>query len=115
MSVWLVVICMLCGCYTVPLSAVEKITITQYYSGPLSAPLLTVQNNTAATGRAKKRWYLAYTLLRNPELIELRRRDHQDKDDFKDPTNDVGQCNPVYVNDGGEFGMPLEKDDATKL
>jgi len=26
--------------------------------------------------RAKKRWYLAYTLINNPQLMELRRRDY---------------------------------------
>ena len=109
--------------YTVPLSIVEKITVTQYYSinGSLNTPLLTEQlelNNDVATSRAKKRWYLAYTLLRNPELIELRRNhklEDKDIDDNKDHTKGFGQCNPVYVDDGGEFGIALEKDDATKL
>ena len=95
--------------YTVPLSIVETITITQYYNtnGSLNAPLLTEQSNEVATSRAKKRWHLAYTLLRNPELIELRRRDHEDEDiDInKDPTKD-------NVKDGGKFGITL---DATKL
>jgi len=95
---------------------VDKITITQYYNGSLNAPLLIEQSNyNAATSRARKRWYLAYTLVRNPGLIELRRRDQKDEDDNKEPTKDFGQCNPVYVNDGGEFGIALEKDDATKL
>ena len=107
--------------YTVPLSIVEKITVTQYYNtnGSLNAPRLTeqLQNNDVATSRAKKRWYLAYTLLRNPELIELRRRNHDNKDidDNNDHTKGFGQCNPVYFNDGGEFGIALEKDDAAKL
>ena len=106
----------LCVCCAVPLSVIEKITVTKYYNQSLSAPLITEQNNDVITSRAKKRWYLAYTLVRNPDLIELRRRDNQDKDDDnEDPAKDNAHCNPVFVNDGGEFGIPIEKDDASKL
>ena len=98
----------LCVCCTVPLSVIEKVTVTKYYNHPLSAPLLTEQNNDVITSRAKKRWYLAYTLVRNPELIELRRRDNQDMDVNEDSARNTDHCNPVFVNVG-------EKDDATKL
>ena len=104
-------------CCTVPLSVIEKITVTKYYNRSLSAPLLIEQNNDVITSRAKKRWHLAYTLVRNPDLIQLRRRsrDNQDEDDNKDSTPNNGHCNPVYVNEGGEFSVPIEKHDATKL
>ena len=97
---------------TVPLSVIEKMTVTKYYNQSLSVPLITELNNDVITSRAKKRWYLAYTLVRNPDLIKLRRTDNQDKDDNEDSEKN---SNPVYVNDGGEFGMPIEKDDTTKL
>lgn len=98
-------------------SVIDKFTITKYYNSSLSIPLVVEQNGEVTTSRAKKRWYLAYTLVRNPYLIELRRRDHQDKDinDKKDLTEDIGHPNPVYVDDGSEFGMRMEKDDSTKL
>ena len=102
-------------CSTFPLSVIDKITVAKYYNLSLNAPLLTEQNNNVITSRAKKRWYLAYTLVRNPKLIELRRKDNQDKDGNEDPAKNTGQCNPVYVNYGGEFGIPIEKDDASKL
>ena len=104
-----------CVCCTVPLSVIEKITVTKYYNRSLSSPLLTEQNNDVITSRAKKRWHLAYTLIRNPELIELRRRDKQDEHGNKDSAPNNSHCNPVCVNEGGEFGVSIEKDDATKL
>lgn len=97
---------------SVALSVIEKITVTKYYECSLN---IDEQNNDVINSRAKKRWYLAYTLVRNPDLIELRRRDHQDDSSKKDPMKDTGHFNPAYVNDDGEFGVPLEKDDATKL
>ena len=67
-----------CILYIFSLLVIDKITVTNYYNLSLSAPLLTEQNNGVITSRAKKRWrYLAYTLVRNPKLIELRRRDNQ--------------------------------------
>ena len=46
-------------------------------------PLLEVEDDqrTEINNMAQRRWHLAYTLLRNPQLIELRRR----------PTNDCPQ------------------------
>ena len=106
-----------CVCSTFPLSVIDKITVTKYYNISLSAPSLTEQNNGVITSRAKKRWYLAYTLVRNPKLIELRKRDNQDKDGNEDSAKNIGyhMHNPVYGNYGGEFGIPIEKDDASKL
>lgn len=90
---------------------IEKITVTKYYSHSLSIPLVGEQNSDLITNRAKKRWYLAYTLVRNPDLIELRRRGNKDKN----TANITGHSNPAYADDGVEFSIPLEKDDATKL
>jgi len=68
------------------------------------------EQKSDVTSRAKKRWYLAYTLVRNPDLIELRRRSNQDKN-----TKDIAShSNPVYDEDT-EFSIHLEKDDSTKL
>ena len=90
---------------------IEKITVTQYYSHSLNVPLIVEQNSDVINNRAKKRWHLAYTLVRNPDLIELRRRDNQDKNNM----NIIGLSNPVYADGGAEFSIPLEKDDTIKL
>ena len=37
--------------------------------------------------KAKKRWYLAYTLIHNPQLIELRRRDYNYEAGYIDDVN----------------------------
>ena len=92
------------------MSAIEKITVTNYYNRNLTAPLIVEHNNDVITSRAKKRWHLAYTLVRNPDLIVLRRRD-QDMDSNKD----AAHINPAYTDDNELGGMPLNKDDATKL
>ena len=104
--------------YTVILSFIEKITITKYYSPSLNVPLVVEQNSDVTTSRAKKRWYLAYTLVQNPDLIKLRRRDHPEKDTVsdKEPTINIGHhVNPGYVDGDHELGIPLEKDDSTKM
>ena len=60
-------------------------------------------------------WYLAYTLVQNPDLIKLRKRDHPEKNSDKDPAPYTVHSNPGYVDGGHEFGIRLEKDDSTKL
>ena len=37
------------------------------------------------TSRAKKWWFLAYTLIRNPDLIKLRKRSGMETDSLVDP------------------------------
>ena len=64
----------------VVLIAIRKITVTKHYSdvSSLNIPLIQPINNDKCKvigKRAKKMWFLAYTLVRNPDLIELRRRD----------------------------------------
>ena len=84
----------------------------------MNVPLVVEQNSDVITSRAKKRWYLAYTLVHNPDLIELRRRHHPEKDTVsdKEPTiNNGHHVNPGYVDGDHELGIPLEKDDSTKM
>ena len=101
--------------FTVPVSVIEKITVANSYSHTLSLPLVVEQNDDVIISRAKKRWHLAYTLVRNPDLIVLRRR-KQDVDDNKDPIKDIGYLYPAaYGDNDGELGMPLNEDDPTKL
>ena len=101
-------------CFTVPVSVIEKITVVNHYTHTLSVPLVVEQNNGIIISRAKKRWHLAYTLVRNPDLIVLRRRD-QGMDDNKDPTKDIGYLYPAAYGDNDELGMPLNEDDSAKL
>ena len=100
---------------TVPVSVIEKITVVNHYTHTLSVPLVVEQNNGIIISRAKKRWHLAYTLVRNPDLIVLRRR-NQDMDDSKDPTKHNGYLYPsAHGDNDGELGMPLNENDSTKL
>jgi len=52
-------------------------------------------DDIAFVNRAKKRWQLAYTLVRNPDLIELRKRVDQDEGsdnkvkDYASPFSDI--------------------------
>ncbi|XP_065912817.1 stimulated by retinoic acid gene 6 protein-like [Dysidea avara] len=70
---------------SVVLTAVKKITTTKYYSETqLHIPLVMAasaigDDDITITNRAKKRWQLAYTLVRNPDLIELRKKVDQDE------------------------------------
>ena len=98
------------------MSAINKITVTNYNSCNQSAPLIAKQNDDVIISRARKRWHLAYTLVRNPDLIVLRRRD-QDMDDNRDPTKDIGYLNPAAYDDENviELSMPVSEDDPTKL
>ena len=72
-------------CIVVVLTAVKKITTTKYYSETqLHIPLVMAasaigDDDITITNRAKKRWQLAYTLVRNPDLIELRKKVDQDE------------------------------------
>ena len=64
---------------TVAVATVIKLTDTKYYTdvGSLNTPLVqsvSYDNSKVNISRAKKWWYLAYTLIRNPDLIELRKR-----------------------------------------
>ena len=77
---------------TVVSAAIRKVTVTNYYSdvNSLNAPL--VQPAAASyddikvnTSRAKKWWFLAYTLIRNPDLIKLRKRSGMETDSLVDP------------------------------
>lgn len=101
----------MCHDLIVVLSVIEKLTVTKYYSQ--SVPSDTEQNSVVIASKAKKLWCLAYTLVRNPDLIELRRRgDHKISE--TDPTKDIVHSNPAY-DDGVELGIPSENDDASKL
>ena len=73
------------------LATFRKLTSTEYYTdaSPLRAPL--VQEFKEDTNRAKKWWFLAYTLIHNPSLIELRKK--SGKDNLLDP--DVSQSDLV--------------------
>ena len=76
------------------LGGFRKITSTEHYSdvSSLRAPLIQaakVDNNN----RAKKRWLLAYTLICNPSLIELRKRSGLKMKNLVDP--DVSQSDLV--------------------
>ena len=69
------------------LNAVEKVTTTKYYTETrLDIPLIVAasavddDDDITTTSRAKKRWLLAYTLVRNPDLIILRKKVSQDND-----------------------------------
>ena len=73
------------------LTAFKKLTSTEYYTDASLLRVPLVQEVKVDTNRAKKRWLLAYTLIRNPSLIELRRR--SDKDNLVDP--DVSQSDLV--------------------
>ena len=42
------------------------------------APSAIDEDDIEITSRAKKRWWLAYTLIRNPDLIKLRKKVSQD-------------------------------------
>ncbi|XP_065912813.1 stimulated by retinoic acid gene 6 protein-like [Dysidea avara] len=95
---------------SVVLTAVKKITTTKYYTDTdLHIPLevTTSQGGLTSTTRAKKRWQLAYTLVRNPDLIELRRRDSIDEKDEESKVE--GHANPAYIDDGVELGFPSDK------
>jgi len=83
------------------LTAVKKVTTTKYYSETqIHVPLIMAasavgDDDIAFVNRAKKRWQLAYTLMRNPHLIELRKRVDQDGGsdnqvkDYTSPSSDV--------------------------
>jgi len=106
--------CGICVYAVVVLTAVKKITTTKYYTDTELHLPLAVSGVSTVTSRAKKRWQLAYTLLHNPDLIELRRREstgivEEDKD-----SKVTGHANPAYVDDGVEMGFPLDKE-STKL
>ena len=75
------------------LAAFRKLTSTEYYTeaSPLRAP--PIQAVTLDTSRAKKWWLLAYTLIRNPSMIELRKRSGKEMDNLVDP--DVSQSDLV--------------------
>ena len=93
------------------LTAVKKITTTKYYTDTeLHLPLV-VTGVSTVTSRAKKRWQLAYTLVRNPDLIELRRRESAS---IVEESKVTGHANPAYVDDGVEMGFSSEKE-PTKL
>ena len=99
----------------VVLTAVKKITTTKYYTDTdLHLPLVVTDflEDKTSTTRAKKRWQLAYTLVRNPDLIELRRRDSIDEKDEESKVE--GLANPAYIDDGVEVGFPSDKE-PTKL
>jgi len=77
------------------LAAIRKITVTRYYTDidslndPLVEPV-SYDNSKTNASRAKKWWFLAYTLVRNPDLVELRRRGGAEmKNDIVNP--DVSQ------------------------
>ena len=62
------------------MATIRKITVTSYYGdvSSLNDPLVQPVNYNSSqvkASRAKKRWFLAYTLVHNPELIKLRKRD----------------------------------------
>ena len=81
---------------TIPLKvlgAYSKLTSTEHYSdvGSLRAPL--IQAAKADTNRAIKWWLLAYTLICNPSLIELRKRSGLRMNNLVDP--DVSQSDLV--------------------
>ena len=67
------------------LGGFRKITPTEHYSdvSSLRAPL--IQAAKADTNRAIKWWLLAYTLIRNPSLIELRKRSGLRMNNMVDP------------------------------
>jgi len=70
-------------------SLFNKIRNRDYYDES-SVPLLNsdlTDDNYITTSRAKKKWYLAYTLLHNPQLIELRRKDYRNETDSVDVVN----------------------------
>jgi len=87
-------------CTTVVLTAVKKITTTKYYSETqIHVPLIMAvsaigDDNIFNTSRAKKRWQLAYTLIRNPDMIELRKRVDQDE-----ASNNEDNKDKHYVSD----------------
>jgi len=95
----------------VVLTAVKKITTSKYYTDTnLNLPIPSV--GVTVTSKAKKRWQLAYTLVRNPDLIELRRRGSNEEEN-KDSKVE-GHANPAYIDDGVEMGFPSDKE-PTKL
>ena len=105
-----IIMCILSVFVVVVLTAVKKITTTKYYTDTdLHIPLevTTSQGGLTSTTRAKKRWQLAYTLVRNPDLIELRRRDSIDEKDEESKVE--GHANPAYIDDGVELGFPSDK------
>ena len=68
------------------MATIRKITVTNYYSDvdSLSTPLVQPVRE-ANTSRAKKWWFLAYTMIRNPDLIELRKRSDMERNKLVDP------------------------------
>ena len=80
------------------MAAIRKLTVTKYYAdvGSLNAPLVhpvSYDNSKVNTSRAKKWWFLAYTLIRNPDLIELRKRGGMETNKLVDP--DVSQSDLI--------------------
>ena len=75
------------------LGGFRRITSTEHYSdvSSLRAPL--IQAAKADTNRAIKWWLLAYTLIRNPSLIELRKRSGLRMNNMVNP--DVSQSDLV--------------------
>lgn len=69
------------------LAAIRKITVTKYYNANVDSmndPLVqrvSYDDTKTNISRAKKWWYLAYTLIHNPDLIELRKRDGVETND----------------------------------
>ena len=94
------------------LTAVKKITTTKYYTDTdLQLPLVvtTSLGDSTSANTAKKRWHLAYTLIRNPDLIELRRKDTPEKGEEAREIKLEGHANPGFIDDGVELGFPLDK------
>ena len=70
-----------------------SLTSTTDDEDPLKAPLVKsvkYVNNTLNTSRAKKWWLLAYTLIRNPDLIKLRKRSDAEIINVVDPDVSLG-------------------------
>ena len=89
------------------LTAVKKITTTKYYTDTELHLPLAVTGVSIVTSRAKKRWQLVYTLVHNPDLIELRRRESAS---VVEDSKVTGHANPAYVDDGVEMGFPSDKE-----
>ena len=56
----------------------KLISTAEYYTDASLLRVPLVQEFKVDTNRAKKRWLLAYTLIHNPSLIELRKRSSKD-------------------------------------
>ena len=52
-----------------------------------NVPLLNPESTNGNVSKAKKMWHLAYTIVNNPQLIELRRRDYNNEAGYIDDVN----------------------------